>query len=322
MNVSYPRQTIPKMMGKKDKDRLRKSTVTIVGLGALGSVSSEILCRTGVGRLVLIDRDIVEPSNLQRQTLFNQKDIGLSKAVQASVHLNKINPELTFDPLPVDLTYKNIKESVKGDLLLDCTDNLETRYLINEFCIENKLRWVHGAAVGATGVVKVFLPGEPCFRCLYSDSRSAETCGTAGILTTTAFVTGTVQALEALKILLGKEPVLDMIRIDCWNTDIMKIKLKQRRNCIACIQKNFEYLNGKEQKMAVKMCGTELYQITGPSVDLNLIERNLSKSGNNVTNLGYAIKSERFTVFSDGRTLIRAKDGRVARSIYSRFIGC
>ena len=206
--MRYIRQQIFREIGKKGQEKLGKSTVAVVGIGALGSNSAELLARAGIGSLILIDRDVVELSNLQRQRLFDENDVGKPKALAAKEHLAKINSEIKIEFLIDDLNFENIGKifNRKPDLILDCTDNLETRFLINDFSVKNEIPFIYSSAVGSKGYVFDIIPGKtPCLRCFLKEAAQLDTCETAGVLNAITSLISTMQASEAIKILLNKK---------------------------------------------------------------------------------------------------------------------
>ena len=231
--MRYSRQTIFNKIGEKGQKILRKSKVAIVGLGGLGTNSANLLGRAGIGQLILIDRDIVELSNLQRQTLFTEQDIGKPKAVQVEKHLRKVNPDVKTESHIKDLDNTNIK-LIESDLVLDCTDNLETRYLIKEFCIKKKVPWVHATCVRDVGTVFNVISGKTCYKCVYGEAKNIESCNTVGILNTIVATTSSIQVNESIKILLGKNYCKDLIRINIWKPELKLIKVKKNPGCGAC----------------------------------------------------------------------------------------
>lgn len=231
--MRYSRQTLFKKIGESGQKVIRQKKVAIVGLGGLGTNSANLLARAGIGELILVDRDVVELSNLQRQTLFTQDDIGKPKALQVEKHLKEINPDVKTIVYSIDLKKDNV-EKIKVDLILDCTDNLEARYLINEFCSKEKIPWVHATCVKDLGEVFNVIPGKVCYRCVYPGANSIESCNTVGILNTVVAMTSAIQVNEALKILLNKDYCKDLIRINIWKPEIKLIKVKKNPNCSVC----------------------------------------------------------------------------------------
>ena len=218
--MRYIRQQIFEEIGKKGQEKLGKSSAAIVGLGALGSVSAQLLARAGIGRLVLVDRDIVELSNLQRQPLFDENDVGKPKALAAKEKLAKINSEAEVQFFIDDLNYENIGEILGRNigLILDCTDNLETRFLINDFSVKNKIPFIYSSAVGSKGYVFNVIPDKTaCLRCFLKEAAALDTCETAGVLNTITGLIPSIQANEAIKILLKKgNPEKNLLFFDVW----------------------------------------------------------------------------------------------------------
>ena len=248
--MRYIRQEIFSEIGKEGQKRLRKSSVAVVGLGALGSVSASLLARAGIGKLILIDRDIVELSNLQRQSLFDENDIGKPKALAAKENLSKINSDVETVSVIDDLNYNNINEIIsmnnnfniekinnqiykktnknKIDLILDCTDNLETRFLLNDYSIKTKIPFIHSSAVGSKGCVFNVMPGKtPCIRCFLKEAQQLDTCDTAGVVNTITNLIPSVQVNEAIKIILNKKNIeKNLLFFDIWKNELLKIKVK------------------------------------------------------------------------------------------------
>ncbi len=328
--MRYTRQEIFKEIGKKGQQKLRESAVAIVGLGALGSVSAELLARAGIGKLVLIDRDIVELSNLQRQSLFDENDIGKAKALQAKKRLEKINSDVKIDFVIDDLNFENIEEILYGKekigLILDCTDNLETRFLINDFCIKNKVPFIYSSAVGSKGYVFNVMPGKnsACLRCFLKEAV-LDTCETAGVLNTITHLISSIQANEAIKIILNKKNIeQNLLFLDAWENELTKIKANKNKNCVCCVKNNFEYLEGKKQSKAIKLCGNNIWQIKAKAMDkkqFNGLKNKLRKIGR-VADFGYCINFDnKLTIFGNGRALVKARDEKGAKSLYARFVG-
>lgn len=244
----YSRQIIFPKIGKEGQKKLLESSVLIVGMGGLGSNISNNLVRAGVGRIKIVDRDYVEPDNLQRQILFDEGDIGMRKALAAYKKLKKINSSISIEAKVVDVNYKNIEGLIKGvDVVLDGTDNMETRFVINDACIKNAKPWIYGATIGSVGMSMNILPKGPCLRCLVKKIPGSQpTCEAAGILNTVPSVIAAYQVTEAIKILLKNKAVCkDLIRIDVWDRTFNKYKVKKDKNCMCCVKKNFKFLTSK-----------------------------------------------------------------------------
>ncbi len=326
--MRYIRQEIFREIGKKGQQKLGKSSAAIVGLGALGSVSAQLLARAGVGKLVLIDRDVVELSNLQRQSLFDETDIGKPKALSAKERLSKINRDIEIDFFIDDLNHENIRKILgkeNSDLILDCTDNMETRFLINDFCIKNKIPFIYSSAVGSKGYVFDVIPKQTaCLRCFLKEANALDTCETTGVLNTITNLISSIQSSEAIKILLNKDYEKNLLFFDAWKNELAKIIISKNKNCICCTKNNFEYLTGKKASKIVKLCGDSVYQVKAKSIDknqFNELKNRLKKIGK-IADFGYCINFDsKITVFNDGRALIKAKSEKEAKSLYSRFIG-
>jgi len=346
--MRYIRQEIFNEIGKKGQQRLRKSTIAIVGLGALGSVSAELLTRAGIGRLILIDRDIVELSNLQRQSLYGEEDIGKPKALAAKEKLNKINSEVEIEIFIDDLNFKNINDiiplindSINGknniksnknndknkiDLILDCTDNLETRFLINDFSIRNKIPFIYSSAVGSKGYVFNVIPNTTaCLRCFLKEATQLDTCETAGVLNSITHLIPSIQVNESIKIILKNKNIEnDLLYFDIWKNEFLKIKVNKNNKCVCCVKNNFEYLSGKKSSRIIKMCGNDIFQIKAKSISKNQfdqLKKKLKKIGN-VVDFNYCINFDnKMTIFQDGRALIKDKGEKEAKSLYSKYVG-
>lgn len=335
--MRYSRQEIFKEIGKKGQEKLRKSAIAIVGLGALGSNSAELLARAGIGKLILIDRDIVELSNLQRQSLFDENDAGKAKAASAKEHLEKINNEVEFNVFVDDLNYENIHQIIpiknfndkiknRIDLILDCTDNLETRFLINDFSIKNKIPFIYSSAVGSKGYIFNVVPNKtPCLRCFLKETTQLDTCETTGVLNTITNLISSIQVNEAVKLILNKDNLeKSLLFFDIWKNELLGINIHKNKNCNCCMRNNFEYLNGKKASRIAKLCGDNIYQIKTKSMDknqFNELKNRLEKIGR-VIDFGYCINFDnKMTIFNEGRALIKAKGEKEAKSLYSKFVG-
>jgi len=331
----YSRQIRFAPLGPEGQRRIGEASVAIVGCGALGSFGAEALARAGVGRLRLIDRDFVERSNLQRQFLYDESDAvqGLPKAVAAARRLAQINSEIIVEPMVADLTPSNVEESLEGvDLILDGTDNFETRYLINDFAVQRGIPWIYGAAVGSYGLKFAVIPGRTaCFRCVYPNSPEGAqpTCETEGVL---GSVTATIAALEtadALKI-LAKGPGAVEARIttvDLWSGEIRQLAPPKRDpDCPCCARREFSFLDGK-RRAPISLCGRNAVQIHERSRPLNLAELSLRLGSvapvrSNEFALRVSLDPYELTVFPDGRAIIKGTtDVGVARSLYARYVG-
>ncbi len=308
-------------IGSKGATKIRESCVAIVGVGAIGSVSLELLARAGAGKILIIDRDIIERENIGSQNFYTGEDMGKLKAVQAASYVKKINPEVDIISYPDDLNSENIykilkNKNLKIDLILDCTDNFETRFLMNDFCVKEKIPWIYSSCVRDEGYVMNIIPGEACFNCVFKGRISNETCDTSGVILTIANLIGSLQVTEALKMLIGEKVENDLIHFNIWDKEIRKIKISKNKNCDAC-NSRFKYLE-KEREEIVKFCGSGNYQIKGKH-DLVSLKKKLSRISK-VQDLGVCLNFGEVFIFKD-RVMVKAKGEKEARAIYSRFIG-
>ncbi|MEK6861609.1 MAG: ThiF family adenylyltransferase [Nanoarchaeota archaeon] len=317
--MRYSRQEIFSKIGKKGQEILLDSRIAIIGLGAIGSVCAELLTRAGIGNLIIVDRDLIELSNLQRQSLYDEDGVGKSKAIQAKEKLSKINSGINIKAFPNDLNFENINEIIgKVDLVLDCTDNLDTRFLINEYSLKKNIPWIYGGAIEDRGFVLLIKPGKFCFRCIFNEASNLDTCDTIGVLNTITHSIASIQVNEAIKYLLNEDYEGELIKFDIWNNELKKFKVKRKENCLVC-KGNFEYLNGKKGANIIKFCSSGNYQIRNGNIDLNKIKSRLINIGK-TDDLGYCLRFNNMFIFKD-RTLIKAKSEEEAKSLYSKYIG-
>ena len=319
--MRYTKQIVFEKIGPKGQNLLKKSKVTVIGLGALGTRTAELLARAGIGNLILIDRDIVELSNLQRQTLFTEKDINRPKALAVLEHLKKINSQIKIRAVFKDINYKNIESNVKGDLIIDCTDNLETRFLINEFSIEKNIPWIFSSVIGSSGMLFNFIPKKtPCFKCIFSEPEtSLDTCDTEGIINTTASLISSIQVTEAFKILTHQPYIKELVYFDLWKSKLTKTKIKKLTKCPTC-NNNFKYLTGENFQDVVKICDSGTYQIKGRKLKLKEVARKLNKIDKVFLN-DHCLQFKELIMFPDGRAFIETNSPEKAKSIYTKYIG-
>ena len=344
-NERYSRQILFAEIGEAGQERLGASSAVIIGCGALGTALANLLVRAGLGKLRIVDRDFVEASNLQRQTLFEEADAqeALPKAVAAERRLAAINSEATVEGVVADVTPANIDELLEGfPLLLDGTDNFETRLLINDYAVKGGIPWVYAAVVASYGVTMTIRPGDTaCLACLtefdsepgISEERIAPgtepTCDTAGVLGAVAGVIASMEAVSAIKLLLGKFEAQDdrLASYDVWTGRYQAIRVARRTNCRSCGRREFRYLGGEAQPH-VTMCGRDSVQIheRRRQLDLAALARSLAAAGNQVRHneflLRFQVPPYEMTVFSDGRTIVKGtRNPAVARSLFARYIG-
>jgi len=331
----YSRQVLFSAIGAEGQRRLGESRVAIVGCGATGSSVVSLLARAGVGHLRIIDRDYVEPSNLQRQLLFDQADAAdsLPKAIAAARKITSFNPEIAVESRVSDLAPGNVEELLEGaQLVLDGTDNFETRYLINDFAVSKNIPWIYAAAVASYGVTMNVLPGETaCLACIFPDSPRGtfETCDTAGILNSAAASIAAVEATEALKLLVGDRASLrrTLLSFDLWRNDHAEITAgKPRADCRACGQRDFIHLKG-EGRPHITLCGRNSVQIHERQRPVDFAEMQARLAPHGVVRCNdFVLKFWKdpyeMTLFPDGRAIIKGTtDTAIARSLYARFVG-
>lgn len=331
----YSRQILFRPLGREGQARLGGSQVTIVGCGATGSAAAGMLARAGVGRLRIVDRDYVEPSNLQRQGLFDENDAAESmpKAYAAARKIAAFNAEVKVDAQATDLTPANCDELLAGaDVILDGTDNFETRYLLNDFAVANGRPWIYAAAVAAYAVTMNVLPGETaCLACLFpvSPRGTVETCDTAGILNAAVHWVAAIQVAEAMKILTGAHTDVrrTLLSADLWKNEFAAISTATPRpDCPTCGRREFPHLRG-EGRAHITLCGRNSVQIHEHQRPVSFPEltRRLAPHGrvkHNELVLKFWRDDYELTLFPDGRAIIKGTtDTAVARSLYARFIG-
>lgn len=337
INERYSRQILFRPIGEEGQLKLSSARVAIVGCGATGSALAALLARSGVGALRIIDRDYVEPSNLQRQSLFDESDAAesLPKAIAAARRIAAFNSEIKIDAKVEDLTPANIEPLLEGsDLILDGTDNFETRYLINDFAVSRSLPWIYSAAVGSYAVTLNILPAETaCLACIFpvSPRGMVETCETSGILNSAVNLVASIAATEAIKMLVqGKSaPSLrrTLLSFDLWTNEHAEISAaKPRSGCRACGEHDFIHLAG-EGRPHITLCGRNSVQIHERQrpIDFAEMDRRLQPHGT-VRHNDFVLKfwhdPYEMTLFPDGRAIIKGTtDTAVARSLYARYVG-
>ncbi len=337
--MRYSRQILFQPIGIEGQKKLVNSRACVVGMGALGTVIANHLVRSGVGFVRFIDRDLVEFSNLQRQTLYNEEDAvdHLPKVIAAKNKLIKINSSVEIDAVIADLNLDNAEDLLTGfDVIIDGTDNFFTRYLINDVAVKHKIPWVHGAAVSSRGMFSVIIPGKtPCYRCLFPNVPLGlgETCDTVGVLSPLTNIIGSFEAMEAIKILVGAETNPNLEQIDIWDNSNLQMNVSQGRNenCPACVKHEFEFLDrsSEHQVLFSTLCGRETVQINTRKrreVNLEEMEIRLKKSGN-VKGTPFLLRfipddEIVMVIFKDGRVLVHGTNDLVkAKSYFGKYIG-
>ncbi len=337
----YARQMSFPPVGAAGQKALLHARVAVIGCGALGSVSANALVRAGVGFVRIVDRDFVELDNLQRQVLFDEHDIAanLPKAEAAARRLRRINSAVEIEGVVADATPGNIEDFCRDvDLLLDGTDNFETRFLINDVAVKHDLPWVYGAVIAAEGLVMPILPRDtPCLRCVWDEAPppgSSPTCETAGVLGPVVEIVASLQVLEALKIIMGRLEDVNrsLVSIDAWRGTFRAFNMQSARDagdCRCCRHGEYSFLSGARGSAGVSLCGRNAVQVTpaaGAKVDFAAIAARLpfeSRPVHNAFLLRFAIDGFHVTLFADGRAIVKGTpDPAVARSVYSRYVGC
>jgi len=331
----YSRQILFAGIGEKGQEALLRSRTVMVGCGALGSFQAAALARAGAGDLTIIDRDYVEPSNLQRQWLFEEADAcqALPKAAAAERRIAAINSSIHVRGIVADLTASNASELLgDADLILDGTDNFETRYLINDFAVSRGIPWIYGAAVGSYGLSIPVLPGRTaCLRCVYPTPPGGvqPTCETAGVLNVIASLIASYQLADALKILCGRPDLVRprITRVEIWEGGTRQTEAPPRDpDCPTCGRREFPYLE-ESRRAPVTLCGRNAVQVHERErpIDLTALKGRLEPLGEVRANefaLRFLNAPYEMTVFPDGRAIIKGtSDPGIARSLYARYIG-
>jgi adenylyltransferase/sulfurtransferase len=341
MNLEkYSRQTLFEPMGKEGQQKLFDSRIAVIGCGALGAVQVEALARAGVGFLRLADRDFVEESNLQRQIMFEETDAAerLPKAIACQRRVRRINSDIDIEAVVTNVDHTNIEEIIADvDVVLDGTDNFETRYLINDACLKREKPWIYGAAVGAYGLTMTIIPHQtPCLRCVIEKlppPGSSPTCDTVGVILPIVLTVASIQVTEAIKILTGHLDQLhhSIIQCDVWQQTVNRIKLGallEKSDCPACQRGQYEFLNAKIRHLASGLCGRNAVYIS-PSkrvqIDLPSLAERLSSVGSVALTehlLSVKIGERQINLFADGHCIVKGTtDVELARNLYARYVG-
>ena len=338
MNERYSRQTLFSGIGKEGQRKLLQSHALIIGCGALGSSHAESLARAGVGKLRIVDRDFVEASNLQRQTMFTERDAEerIPKAVAAAKHIREINADIEVDSQIADVNHSNVESLIRDcDVVLDGTDNFATRYLINDACVKHDINWIYGAAVGSYGVTMTIRPHQTaCLRCVFEEAppaASAPTCDTAGVIMPIISLVAAVQVTEALKLLTGHNEDLHsaLMQFDVWRNEWRKINPgPPSPDCPTCAVGRYETLEAASGEFAAVLCGRNAVQISpaqATQLDFKELAERLKVTGEVKFNdylLRFRIGEFELTVFQDARSIIRGtSEITTARSLYAKYIG-
>ncbi len=333
----YSRQTLFGPIGKDGQERLGDSSVAIIGCGALGTVLANNLCRAGIGRLVIADRDYIELNNLQRQILFDEDDIArrLPKAIAAAEKLHRVNSTTKIEALVEDINVDGIESLVQNvDLVLDATDNFETRYLLNDVCVKYARPWIYSGVIASYGVTMNIVPGDtPCLRCIFPEMPlpgTTPTCDTAGVLNGIVGAIAGVAATEALKLLLRSDKVSRaMFWMDVWENTSERIELPRQPDCPSCGLHQYEFLDSLSGTSSTSLCGRDAVQVRGGKkgdrINLPDLAERLRPVGQVSFNeflLRFIVDGYELTIFPDARAIIKGTDDeQVAKSVYARYIG-
>lgn len=333
----YARQRLLSVIGDEGQRRLEAARVAVIGLGALGSAAAECLVRAGVGNITLIDRDLTELTNLQRQILYDEEDVreGLPKAVAAVRRLHRINSTLRLTGRNENLHAGNIDSLVEGaQVLIDGTDNIETRYLLNDYSIKHRVPWVYGGAIGTSGTGLFVLPGEgPCLRCVFPDPPRAQTlgtCDTVGILGTIPVIVGAWQASMAIRFFVEGSGELGQrfLVMDLWGHGFAEPALKRRDDCPTCGRGDFPFLARRRRTTVVGLCGSDSFQITPPgkiTIDLEDLASRLQDIGEVSITPYYLRFSDggiEMILYPAGRAQIKGAGGeKEVLSFYAKYVG-
>lgn len=339
----YSRQVLFDRFGEAAQRRLCAAKALLVGCGALGTVIADTLVRAGLGFLRLCDRDYIERDNLQRQVLFDEDDLeaGLPKAEAAARKLRRCNRDVVVEGLVTDVDPRNIERLADGcDVLLDGTDNFETRFLINDLAVKSGRPWVYGAVIGATGLVMPVIPGQtPCLRCVFESAPPPEmnpTCDTAGVLGPAVKVVAALQSMEAMKLLSGLEDQVTraLMTVDVWSGRVTTMDVSaawEQGDCPCCKHGNFDYLEGGLVSAGVTLCGRNAVQLRSrdaAEVNLDILADRISAATvRSVRRSPFMVQADiedglTLTLFRDGRVIVKGtRDIQKARSIQARYIG-
>jgi molybdopterin/thiamine biosynthesis adenylyltransferase len=340
VSTRYIRQEILGVVGRAGQERLASAHVALIGAGALGSTIADLLVRAGIGRLTLVDRDYVELHNLQRQGLYTEADVEkhTPKAIAAAERLSAINSSVEIVPIVADVNSLSIEQVTDGaEILVDGTDNFETRYLINDLAVKSNRPWVYGGVIATYGMTMTILPGETaCLRCMFPDppdAGSAPTCDTAGVFGPAVHVISSFEASEAIKLALGKreETNRSLVSVDTWSLELIRVPTGgPRSDCPTCQLRQFDYLERTALNLETTLCGHDAVQVMiqpPVSLDLPALGARLEPAGDVMVSrflmrFTDAATGHELTVFPDGRAIVKGTtEPREARAIYDRYVG-
>lgn len=332
----YSRLVLFSNIGKDGQKLIHEGSVLIVGCGALGTILANNLVRAGVGKIRIVDRDFVESNNLQCQILFDEEDARqlLPKAVASAQKLRKINSEISIESEVLDVNPRNIEALIASvDLVLDATDNMETRLLINDACVKNRIPWIYAGATGSYGMTMNIIPTKSaCLRCFIDQLPrlgSMPSCDTVGLLNSVPSVIASFQSTETLKILTRQsKPENRLLYIDLWQRKFSLVRLKRRADCPTCVQQRFDFLDGNLYPAFFSLCGRNAVQISPAKVgrvNLERLKKNLApiaEASYNGFFLSFKIKQYELIIFPEGRMMVKGTtEESIARSLCAKYLG-
>ena len=338
MQSRYARQTVLKEIGEAGQQMIANATVVVAGLGALGSNSANLLARAGIGTLRLVDRDVVDWTNLQRQSLFEEADAAqsLPKAEAAARYLKRINSTIRYEPITDDINPGNIERIVAGaTVVVDGLDNFYTRALVNQACVKHGIPWIYGACLGTFGTAAAVLPGtSACLNCLLPEVAQATTpplsCETVGVLGPIAALVAAWQSAQALKIVVGKQAAVSphLVHVELWDNDFSTLPMTRVAACSVCGQRKFDLLEHGTRLATASLCGRDAIQIMPPpsfNMDFDLLRETLGrmfKLEENPFLIKFHADGHDVVVFRDGRAMMfGTSDPKAALSLYGKYIG-
>jgi len=318
--MKYDRQTSLKHIGQEGQKKLSESVIAIIGLGAVGSCTSELLTRAGVGKLILIDHDIVDETNLQRQLLYDELDLGTPKVMAAVNKLKKINSDVEIETRFSYLTRDNI--DLDCDVILDCTDNLRTRFVINDYSLKNNIPWIYAGAV-EDRVMLFVTSNDACFNCLFGESEKGDTCEQVGILNSASVIASSLQVKEALKILLGEPACKELIHVNVWDNEFKKIKVQKNKDCNAC-NGVYKYLEAGED-YNIEYCKSKGFMSSKPLKSMKLNMKKLKENFDIVSDKGnlatFTVDGEEVIVHDYGELLFKNTNKDVITKLAEKIYG-
>lgn len=336
MEQRYSRQIIFPRIGLEGQKHLSASSVIILGAGALGTVTANNLTRAGIGRIKIVDRDLVELNNLQRQILYDEADVRkrLPKAIAAVEKLKKINSSIKLEAEVLDIQPHNTEKLIDGfDLVLDALDNMETRFLVNDACVKKNIPWIYAAVLGSFGMTMNIMPGKTaCLTCMIKElpaPGTMPTCDTAGIVNTIPSIIASIQNTEAIKMLIGSGEISTQLTyIDIWDQSYNRVIQERKPNCPTCGKKKFEFLKGEKVSHTLTLCGRHAVQIspaTETQLSLSNLKQKLEPLGDVFDNgylLSFKVTDYELVIFPTGRVIVKGtSDEATARSLYAKYIG-